>query len=119
MSKCAQRWRTEPVSHAQKPERESRSITEFVGAIEKLTLENTFFRQVLFTAQHAQLVVMCLRPGEAIGDEVYLNVDQFFRIEHGCSRADPHEDSCLRSILLHSHPPVTPKCSFRTWFRRD
>jgi quercetin dioxygenase-like cupin family protein len=38
---------------------------------------------VLFTAQHAQLVVMCLQPGEEIGDEVHLKVDQFFRIEQG------------------------------------
>ena len=58
-------------------------MTEYVGAIEKQTLENTYFRQVLFTAQHAQLVVMCLRPGEDIGDEVHPNVDQFFRIEQG------------------------------------
>jgi mannose-6-phosphate isomerase-like protein (cupin superfamily) len=56
-------------------------MTEYVGAIEKQTLENTFFRQVLFTAQHTQLVVMCLGPGEEIGDEVHPKVDQFFRIE--------------------------------------
>ena len=58
-------------------------MTEYVGAIEKQTLENTYFRQVLFTAQHAQLVVMCLQPGEEIGDEVHSNVDQFFRVEQG------------------------------------
>src|SRR5664279_2514044 len=46
-------------------------------------LENTYFRQVLFTAQYSQLVVMCLRPGEEIGDEVHPKVDQFFRIERG------------------------------------
>jgi hypothetical protein len=38
-------------------------MTEYVGALEKRTLENTYFRQVLFTAQHAQPVVMCLRAG--------------------------------------------------------
>ena len=58
-------------------------MTEYVGEIEKQTLENTFFRQVLFTAPHSQLVVMCLRPGEDIGDEVHPKVDQFFRIERG------------------------------------
>ena len=58
-------------------------MTEYVGAIEKQTLENTYFRQVLFTAQHAQLVVMCLRPGEDIENEMHSNVDQFFRIEQG------------------------------------
>lgn len=58
-------------------------MTEYIAAIERLTLENTYFRQVLFTAQYAQLVVMCLRPGEEIGDEVHSNIDQFFRIEQG------------------------------------
>ena len=58
-------------------------MTGYVGAIEKQTLENTYFRQVLFTAQHAQLVVMCSQPGEEIGDEVHQKVDQFFRIEQG------------------------------------
>ena len=58
-------------------------MTGYAGPIEKQTLENTYFRQVLFTAQHAQLVLMCLRPGEEIGDEVHPNVDQFFRIEQG------------------------------------
>src|SRR5579872_4273089 len=66
-----------------KTKRSTESMTGYVGAIEKQTLENTYFRQVLFTAQHAQLVVMCLRPGEDIGDEVHSNVDQFFRIEQG------------------------------------
>ena len=61
-------------------------MTEYVGAIEKLALKNTYFRQVLFTAKHSHLVVMCLEPGEEIGDEVHANVDQFFRIERGDAR---------------------------------
>lgn len=58
-------------------------MIEYVGPIEKRTLDNTYFRQVLFTGKHTQLVVMCLGPGEEIGDEVHQNVDQFFRIEQG------------------------------------
>ena len=58
-------------------------MTGYVGPIEKLTEENTYFRQVLFTGKYAQLVVMCLQPGEAIGNEVHDTVDQFFRIEEG------------------------------------
>lgn len=54
----------------------------YVGAIEKATQENTFFRKVLFTAQHCQLVVMSLLPNEEIGMEVH-SVDQFFRFESG------------------------------------
>lgn len=51
--------------------------------IEKLTLENSYFRQVLFTAPHSQLVLMSLKPGEEIGMETHPNVDQFFRFESG------------------------------------
>jgi mannose-6-phosphate isomerase-like protein (cupin superfamily) len=58
-------------------------MLEYVGPIEKQTLKNTYFRQVLYTGKHAQLVLMCLKPGEDIGDEVHANVDQFFRIEQG------------------------------------
>ena len=58
-------------------------MTGYVGSIEKQTLKNNYFRQVLFTGKHAQLVVMCLKPDEEIGNEVHHKVDQFFRIEHG------------------------------------
>ncbi len=58
-------------------------MTGFFGPIEKQTLDNGYFRQVLFTGKHTQLVVMCLQAGEEIGNEVHPNVDQFFRIEEG------------------------------------
>ncbi len=58
-------------------------MTGYVGPIETLTLKNDYFRQVLFTGKHNQLVVMCLQPGEEIGNEMHPNVDQFFRIEQG------------------------------------
>lgn len=55
----------------------------YFGHIEKDTLENTFFRKVLFTAPHSQLVLMCLKPGEEIGVETHTENDQFFRFEQG------------------------------------
>ena len=55
----------------------------YVGSIGTKTLKNDYFRQVLFTAKHSQLVVMCLQPGEETGKEMHSNVDQFFRIEQG------------------------------------
>ena len=58
-------------------------MTGYVGPIERETLENSYFRRVVFTGKHAQLVVMCLQPGEEIGKEVHPDVDQFFRIEQG------------------------------------
>lgn len=51
--------------------------------IEKLTLENKNFRNVLYTAEHCQLVVMALPPGVEIGSEVHADNDQFFRFEKG------------------------------------
>ncbi|MFA5796842.1 MAG: hypothetical protein WC916_02250 [Candidatus Woesearchaeota archaeon] len=55
----------------------------YVGSLEKETLKNNYFRKVLFTGKHAQLVLMCLQPGEEIGSEIHHHVDQFFRIEGG------------------------------------
>ena len=58
-------------------------MTGYFGPIEKQTLKNDYFRQVLFTGKHAQLVLMCLQPGEEIGNEIHDHVDQFFRVEEG------------------------------------
>lgn len=51
--------------------------------IEQLTMKNSNFRQILYTAEHTQLVLMCLMPGEDIGTEVHTENDQFFRFESG------------------------------------
>ncbi|MDD5700095.1 MAG: cupin domain-containing protein [Candidatus Nanoarchaeia archaeon] len=58
-------------------------MTGYTGNIEKQTLKNNYFRHVIFTGKHAQLVLMCLQPKEEIGNEVHHHVDQFFRIEGG------------------------------------
>ncbi len=55
----------------------------YVINIEKSTTENNNFRKVLYTAKNSQLVLMSLKPGEDIGEEVHNNVDQFFRIDAG------------------------------------
>ncbi|MEE6186893.1 hypothetical protein PIECOFPK_01510 [Mycovorax composti] len=54
--------------------------------IEKLTLENNAFRKVLYTSGHMQLVAMSLLPGEAIGEEIHTENDQFFRFEQGAGK---------------------------------
>jgi len=59
----------------------------FVGNIEDLTVVNSNFRKVLYTAQHSQLVVMSIKPKEEIGEEVHPDNDQFLRIEKGEGRA--------------------------------
>jgi mannose-6-phosphate isomerase-like protein (cupin superfamily) len=66
----------------------------YIDNIEEKTLDNTYFRHVLFTGKNMQLVVMALKPGEDIGEEVHEHVDQFFRIEQGEAKViiDDQED---------------------------
>ncbi|MDB5238612.1 MAG: uncharacterized protein JWM46_882 [Candidatus Kaiserbacteria bacterium] len=57
----------------------------YYANIEEITLANETFRTVLYTANNTQLVVMSLKPGEEIGEEVH-GVDQFIRIEAGTGK---------------------------------
>lgn len=58
----------------------------FKANIEKETLDNDNFRKVLYTGKHLQLVLMSLKPGEEIGEEIHQNNDQFFRFESGTGK---------------------------------
>lgn len=58
----------------------------YVQNIEDVAVRNEDFRCVLYTAENCQLVVMALKPGEEIGEEVH-KLDQFFRIEEGTGEA--------------------------------
>jgi mannose-6-phosphate isomerase-like protein (cupin superfamily) len=53
--------------------------------IEQETKKNKFFRKVLYTTKKSQLVLMSLKPGEEIGEEVH-ELDQFIRIEEGAGK---------------------------------
>lgn len=55
----------------------------FYTNINETALNNTNFREVLYTGQHSQLVLMSLKPGEEIGSEVHPDNDQFFQFEAG------------------------------------
>lgn len=54
----------------------------YIANIEKETKENDDYRRVLYTTHHSQLVLMNIRPGEEIGEEVH-RLDQFIRFETG------------------------------------
>ncbi len=54
----------------------------YIDNIERATKENENFRKVLYTAAHTQLVVMSLKPGEEIGEEIH-DLAQFIRVEEG------------------------------------
>jgi mannose-6-phosphate isomerase-like protein (cupin superfamily) len=58
----------------------------YVINIEKATLKNNYFREVLYTTKNSQLVVMSLKPHEEIGEEVH-HLDQFIKCETGEGKA--------------------------------
>jgi mannose-6-phosphate isomerase-like protein (cupin superfamily) len=55
----------------------------YVENIEEATVANEDFRRVLYTGKNLQLVLMTLKPGEEIGEEIHEDIDQFFRVEEG------------------------------------
>ena len=55
----------------------------YFGNIETATIENKFYRKVLYTTTNQQLVLMSIRPKEDIKLETHDNNDQFIRIEKG------------------------------------
>lgn len=59
------------------------AMSPYKSDIEDLTLKNNNFREVLFTTENMQLVVMSLKVGEDIGFETHNENDQFFRFEDG------------------------------------
>lgn len=65
----------------------------FKANIEKETLDNDNFRKVLYTGKHLQLVLMSLKPGEEIGEEIHQNNDQFFRFESGTGKCTIDENN--------------------------
>ncbi len=60
--------------------------------IEKLTLENENFRQIIYTGTKSQLVLMTIQPGQEIGTEIHDDHDQFFRIEQGQAKVQIDEN---------------------------
>lgn len=74
----------------------------YVDDIEEKTLDNNNFREVLYTGKHMQLVVMCLKPGEEIGEEIHDHVDQFFRVEQGEAKViiDGKEDILKEDMVV-------------------
>ena len=63
-------------------------MTGWIDDIEKLTLANDNFREVVYTAGHTQLTLMSIEPGSEIGWEMHDHLDQFLRIEQGSGEVD-------------------------------
>jgi mannose-6-phosphate isomerase-like protein (cupin superfamily) len=58
----------------------------FLIDIDKKTIENENFREVVSTNKHSQLVVMSVAPNDELGEEVHKDIDQFFRVEKGTGK---------------------------------
>jgi mannose-6-phosphate isomerase-like protein (cupin superfamily) len=58
-------------------------VSAYIGSLGNHTSENDYFREVLYTGKYAQLVLMCLKHGEDIGNGAHSAADQFFYVEHG------------------------------------
>lgn len=69
----------------------------YTDNIEDLTKENKDYRRVLYTGRFLQLVLMTIKPGEDIGEEVHADRDQFFRVEQGQGKfiVDGHSHSIV------------------------
>ena len=55
----------------------------FHGNIEDLTIDNKYYRNVIYTGKNMQLVLMTLKPADKIPKEIHKTHDQFIRIEEG------------------------------------
>ncbi len=76
----------------------------YITNIETTTLENTDYRRVLYTAEHMQLVVMSLEPGDEIGAEVH-ELGQFIRVESGTAKVvlnegDEHTLEAEHAVII-------------------
>ena len=74
----------------------------YIDDIEEKTLDNNNFREVLYTGKHMQLVVVCIKAGEEIGEEIHDHVDQFFRVEQGEAKViiDGKEDILKEDMVV-------------------
>jgi mannose-6-phosphate isomerase-like protein (cupin superfamily) len=59
----------------------------FIENIKNIAKENRYFREVLYTGPHSQLVVMSIPSGEDIGEETHQNLDQMLYIVDGNGEA--------------------------------
>ena len=55
----------------------------FYDNIENSTLKNNFYRKVIYTSNHMQIVLMNIPPNDFIHLETHDYIDQFIRIEDG------------------------------------
>jgi mannose-6-phosphate isomerase-like protein (cupin superfamily) len=73
---------------------------------------NTFFREVLSTGPHSQVVVMSIPPGGDIGEEVHDDVDQVLVFVEGEGRATLDGEASGVSAGRLVHVPAGTRHNF-------
>lgn len=77
-------------------------MTSFSSDIFSLARQNNFFRREILTNQHSQVVIMSLKPGEDIGEEVH-DVDQILLFVEGNGEAilnGKHSSVTVHSLVV-------------------
>lgn len=75
--------------------------TVFVKNVEKITLDNKYYRNVKYThSKGMQFVLMNLKPGEEIGMERHTSTDQFIRIEKGTGELQIKKNNKIKKYKL-------------------
>lgn len=59
----------------------------FIGDVSQQAIANTNFRKVLETGNNTQVVLMNIKPGEDIGEEVHEDTDQVLYFVQGVGKA--------------------------------
>lgn len=58
----------------------------FIANITAVSLENPYYRRILWTGGHLQVALMSIPLGDEVGLEIHPDNDQFIRIENGCAQ---------------------------------
>ncbi|MGD0248120.1 MAG: cupin domain-containing protein [Candidatus Limnocylindrales bacterium] len=80
--------------------------------IVKKALANSYFREVLSTGPHSQVVVMSIPPGGDIGSEVHSDVDQILVFVQGVGEAVLDGQKSAVSVGRLVHVPAGTRHNF-------
>ena len=80
--------------------------------IDQRAERNTYFREVLATGEHSQIVVMCIPPGGEIGMETHEGVDQVLIFVDGHGEAILNGERSLVSPGRLVHVPAGTEHNF-------
>jgi mannose-6-phosphate isomerase-like protein (cupin superfamily) len=87
----------------------SNNTAAFVVDIISLAKQNNNFREEIKTAQHTQVVLMSLKPGEDIGLEVHKKIDQLLIFVQGTGEANINDQKIpIKEGTLAFVPAGTP-----------